>query len=52
MAKDSGVKFIACTTVMEIMGVDRDSLRSEVDEVAGAAYFLNEARKSKVALFI
>ncbi|MFQ6121625.1 MAG: DsrE/DsrF/DrsH-like family protein [Dehalococcoidales bacterium] len=52
MAKDSGVKFIACTTAMEIMGVNKDSFRSELDDVSGAAYFLSQASKSKVALFI
>jgi len=52
MAHESGVKLIACTTSMEMMGLDKDSFRSEVDSVAGAAYFLNEASKSKVSLFI
>ena len=52
MAHDVGVKFIACTTSMEMMGIDKDSFRSEVADVAGAAYFLNEASKSKVSLFI
>jgi len=28
------------------------AFRSEVDSMAGAAYFLGEARDSKVALFI
>ena len=52
MAHEAGVKLIACTTTMEMLGVDKDSFRSEVDEVSGAAYFLNEASKSKVSLFI
>lgn len=53
MAKESGVKFIACTTSMELMGMDKESFREDiVDEVAGAAYFLNEASKGKITLFI
>ena len=52
MTHDSGVKFIACTTSMEMLGVGKDSFRSEVDEVSGSAYFLNEARKSKISLFV
>jgi len=52
MAKEMGVKLIACTTTMGVMGTTEDSFRSEVDSVAGAAYFLGEARESKVALFI
>ncbi len=52
MAKDMEIKLIACTTTMGVMGIAEDSFRSEVDGVAGAAYFLGEARESKVALFI
>jgi len=52
MAKDMGVKLIACTTTCGIMGIPEDSFRSEVESLAGAAYFLGEAREAKVALFI
>jgi len=52
MAHQMGVKLIACTTTCGVMGLAEDSFRSEVDGVAGAAYFLGEARESKVALFI
>ena len=52
MAKDMGVKLIACTTSCGVMGLSEDAFRSEVDSMAGAAYFLGEARNAKVALFI
>ncbi len=52
MAKDMGVKLVACTTSCGVMGLSEDAFRSEVDSMAGAAYFLGEARNSKVALFI
>ncbi len=54
MAKEMGVNMIACTTTCGLMGLpaDTDSFRSEIEVMAGAAYFLNEARKSKVTLFI
>lgn len=54
MAKDMGVKLIACTTTCGVMGIppEKDTFRSEVESLAGAAYFLGEARKSKVTLFI
>ncbi|MBI4180826.1 MAG: DsrE/DsrF/DrsH-like family protein [Chloroflexi bacterium] len=54
MAKEMGVNLIACTTTCGVMGLpaDTDSFRSEVQVMAGAAYFLGEARKSKVTLFI
>lgn len=52
MAREMGVKLIACTTSCGIMGVPESAIRPEADIFAGAAYFLNEARESKVTLFI
>ena len=52
MAHQMGVKLIACTTTCGVMGLPEASFRSEVESLAGAAYFLGEARESKVALFI
>jgi len=52
MAHEMGVKLIACTTTCGVMGVPEDAFRSEVESLAGAAYFLGEARNSKVTLFI
>ena len=52
MAHDMGVKLVACTTSCGVMGLPEDSFRAEVESLAGAAYFLDEARTSKVTLFI
>ncbi|MFC1991428.1 DsrE/DsrF/DrsH-like family protein [Chloroflexota bacterium] len=54
MAKEMGVNLIACTTTCGVMGLPAEttSFRDEVQTMAGAAYFLNEARKSGVTLFI
>jgi len=52
MAHDMGVKMIACTTSCGVMGLPEDSFRTEVESLAGAAYFLEEARNSKTTLFI
>jgi peroxiredoxin family protein len=52
MAQEMGVKLIACTTSCGLMGLPEDAFRSEVASLAGAAYFLGEARQSKVTLFI
>jgi peroxiredoxin family protein len=46
------VKIYACSTTMEIMGVKREELIPEVDEVVGAASFLSIALDSDVQLFI
>ena len=52
MAHGMGVKMIACTTSCGVMGVEKEAFRPEVELMAGAAYYLNEARQSKVSLFI
>jgi peroxiredoxin family protein len=40
MAKDLGVKLHACSTTMDVMGVPKESLIDEVDDVVGAATML------------
>ena len=54
MAHNMGVNIIACTTTCGVMGMpaEKETFRGEVTSLAGATYFLNEARKSKVTLFI
>jgi len=52
MAKEMGVKLVACTTTCGVMGLPADAFRGEVTSMAGAAFFLGEARKSKTTLFI
>ena len=54
MAHQMGVELIACTTTCGVMGLpaEEETFRSEVTTLAGAAYFLSEARESKVSLFI
>ena len=51
-AKAAGVKFIACDMAMGVMGLKREELIDEVDEVAGVAAFAELARKSTNTLFI
>ena len=51
--KSSGLlKIYACTPSMEMFGVKRESLIPEVDELVGAATFLNIAAGADVTLFI
>jgi peroxiredoxin family protein len=52
MARDMGVKMIPCTTSCGVMGLEEGAFRDEVGSLAGAAFYLNEARQSKVSLFI
>ena len=51
-AKAAGVKFIACDMAMGVMGLTREDLIDEVDEVAGVAAFAELAKKSTNTLFI
>ena len=52
MAKGMGVKFIACTTSMGIMGISKEAFIPQVDSFAGVATYLAEAKEGKVNLFI
>ncbi|MGD0805597.1 MAG: DsrE/DsrF/DrsH-like family protein [Candidatus Bathyarchaeia archaeon] len=46
------VKIYACSTTMEMMGVKKEELIPEVDDIVGAASFLSIALDSDVQLFI
>lgn len=52
MALDLGVRFIACTTTMGLMGITKDTLIDGVDQFAGVTTYLAEARRGSVNLFI
>ena len=52
MAHELGIRMIPCSTTCGMFGLTEDAFRSEVEGMAGAAYFLNEARQAKVSLFI
>jgi len=50
-AQDMGVKFIACTMSMDVMGIKPEELIEGV-EYAGVATYLGEADEANVNLFI
>ena len=52
MAEQMGVKMIPCSTSCGMMGLPEDAFRAEALGLTGAAFFLGEARESKVTLFI
>jgi peroxiredoxin family protein len=52
MAEQMGVKMVPCSTSCGILGVPENAFRGGVESLAGAAYFLGEARQSKITLFI
>jgi peroxiredoxin family protein len=52
MAHEAGVKFIACTTSMGIMGISKEAFIPEVDSFAGVATYLAEAKEGRVNLFV
>ncbi len=51
-AKSLGVRFVACTTTMAMMGVSREDLVDEVDDLAGAASYVDNAMDSRLNLFV
>ena len=52
LAREVGVKFIACTTTMGMMGISREAFIPEVDSFAGVATYLSEAREARLNLFV
>jgi peroxiredoxin family protein len=51
LAKDMGVKLIACQMAMDVMGIEEDELIDDI-EYGGVATYLGEAIDAKVTLFI
>ena len=51
-AMDLGVRFIACTTTMGLMGIRKDTLIEGIDQFAGVTTYLAEAKRGSVNLFI
>lgn len=51
MAKEMGVRIVACQMSMDVLGVKKDELWDDI-EVGGVATFLADAAKSKVTLFL
>ena len=51
-AKESGVHLVACQMSMDVMGVQRSDLLPEVEDVVGAATFLEFARDAQISLFV
>jgi peroxiredoxin family protein len=52
MAQEMGVKMIPCSTSCGVLGLPDDAFRGGIMSQAGAAFFLGQARESKVTLFI
>ena len=50
-ALDMGVKLLACSMSMDLMGIKREELLDEI-EVAGVATYLNATDDSGLNLFI
>ena len=50
--KELGVKLIACDMTMGVMGVSKENLIPEVDEIGGVGTYINEAKDSEINLFI
>jgi peroxiredoxin family protein len=51
-AQELGVRFIACTTTMGLMGISKETLIDGVDQLAGVTTYLAEAKHGSVNLFI
>jgi peroxiredoxin family protein len=51
--RELGGKIIACEMTMEVMGIKKDDMRSDlIDEFGAVGTYISEARGSKITLFI
>jgi len=51
-AKEGGVKFHACSPSMDMMGLKREDLIPEVDDIIGATTYLDLASDDSITLFV
>jgi len=51
MAKEQGVKLVACTMTMDLLGLQKEELLNDI-EYAGVAAYLADAEEGNVNLFI
>jgi len=51
MAKQQGIRLIACTMIMGIMGLHKEELLDGIEE-GGVAAFIRDADRSNMTLFI
>jgi len=51
-AKESGVKFHACSPSLNMMGLTKDDLIPEVDGIIGATTYLDLASEDAITLFV
>lgn len=51
--RELGGRVLACEMTMSIMGITKNDLRTElIDDYVGVGFYINEARESKITLFI
>jgi peroxiredoxin family protein len=51
-AKESGVQFHACSPSMDMMGLKKEDLIPEVDDIIGATTYLDLASEDAITLFV
>ena len=51
-AKESGVQFHACSPSMNMMGLKKEDLIPEVDDIIGATTYLDLASEDAITLFV
>lgn len=51
MARECGVRIVACQMAMDVMGITQDEMRDDL-EYGGVATYLADAGDSKITLFI
>lgn len=50
--RELGVKIMPCDMTMDVMGIKKEDLISEIDGVAGVGTYIKDAKDSQITLFV
>lgn len=50
--RELGVKIMPCDMTMDVMGIKKEDLITEIDGVAGVGTYIKEAKESQITLFV
>jgi peroxiredoxin family protein len=50
--RELGVKIMPCDMTMDVMGIKREDLIDDIDDIAGVGTYIKEAKNSHLTLFV
>jgi len=50
--RELGVKIIPCDMTMDVMGIKKEDLITDIDGIAGVGTYIKDAKDSQITLFV